>query len=108
MQELLVANPAPSVSFGRFLKGGPMSKLQVGKIYVLEFRSPICGPYRTAVPHLTELQQKFPRVAIIGLALSGSGEGSIEAHIPEQGNKISYRKALDTPPTEGGAILQGG
>jgi len=66
----LTASAAPPVNLVRvaaalkisdWVKGKPVD-LAAGKgkqVYVIEFWATWCGPCRTSIPHLTELQKKF-------------------------------------------------
>ena len=55
---LSVGDPAPKLAVKEFVKGEPLKDLEKGKTYVVEFWATWCGPCRTSIPHLTELQKK--------------------------------------------------
>src|SRR6516225_10230386 len=66
---LKVGDPAPKLEVKEFLKGEPVASLEKGKIYVIEFWATWCGPCRTSIPHVTELQKKHKDVVFIGVSV---------------------------------------
>lgn len=66
--ELLVGDPAPSLSVTNWVKGDEVTSFQTGHIYVVEFWATWCGPCIRGMPHLTELQEQFDGdVTVIGV-----------------------------------------
>src|SRR5262249_18297967 len=68
-QSLGVGDPAPKLNVKSFVKGEPIATLELDKLYVVEFWATWCGPCRVSIPHLTELQKKYPDVAFIGVSV---------------------------------------
>jgi len=66
-QELNVGDPAPKLAVKEFVKGEPIAGLDKGKLYVVEFWATWCGPCRQTIPHLTELQKKYPAITFLGI-----------------------------------------
>src|SRR3954468_19047963 len=61
-------DPAPPLRVSKWLKGGPIPKLEKGKIYVMEFWATWCGPCVQGMPHLSELAKKYEgKVVISGI-----------------------------------------
>ncbi len=56
-QTLGLGDPAPALAVKEFVKGAPVTAFQKGNVYVVEFWATWCGPCRTSIPHLTELQK---------------------------------------------------
>ncbi|HXW71115.1 MAG TPA: TlpA disulfide reductase family protein [Methylocella sp.] len=94
MTELLVGDAAPKLILGEYLKGEPVAELVPGNVYVIEFWTSSCGPCRTSIPHLTELQKKFPQVTIIGVTPQADTMAA-RTLVAEMGEQIGYRIALD-------------
>src|SRR5208283_1780330 len=97
MQELLVGDPAPGIRLVEFLKGAPLSVLEFGKIYVLEFWATWCGPCQANVPHLSDLQDKYPRATFIGVAVMEPDIEAVGIFVEEMGNQSRYRIAVEEP-----------
>ena len=78
-QTLKVGDPAPKIEVKSFVKGEPVKTFEAGKTYVVEFWATWCGPCKTSIPHLSELQKKHPAVTFIGVSVSGERPGSGQA-----------------------------
>lgn len=97
MQELLVGDPAPGIRLAKFLKGTPLSALELGNVYVLEFWATWCGPCQANVPHLSELQDKYPQAIFIGVTATEPNRETVGAFVAEMGDQIRYRIAIEEP-----------
>jgi thiol-disulfide isomerase/thioredoxin len=100
---LRVGDAAPQFKAAKWFKGAPVTTLEKGKFYVVEFWATWCGPCKQSIPHLTELAHKFKdKVTIIGMDGSEhpkEGENPatlIENFLKEMGDKMDYNVALDT------------
>lgn len=64
-----LGKPAASLKGLQWVKGGPV-EIKRGSVYVVEFWATWCGPCRTSIPHLSELQRRFKDkgVTIIGIS----------------------------------------
>ena len=105
-QTLKVGDPAPKIEVKSFVKGEPVKGFEAGKTYVVEFWATWCGPCKTSIPHLTELQKKHPAVTIIGVSVSEQDQGLVKPFVDEMGDKMAYRVAIDAVP-EGKAGNEG-
>jgi thiol-disulfide isomerase/thioredoxin len=99
-QDLTVGSAAPPITVSRWIKGEPVDRLEPGKTYVVEFWATWCGPCRTSIPHLTELQKKFEDrgVTFIGVSAFESDQKKVEPFVKEMGDKMEYTVALDDVP----------
>src|SRR6516225_7066119 len=68
-QSLGIGDPAPKLEVKSFVKGEPVKEFETGKLYVVEFWATWCGPCRTSIPHLTELQKKHGEIVFIGVSV---------------------------------------
>lgn len=62
---LTIGDPAPAFKVEGWAKGDKIDKLERGKVYVIEFWATWCGPCVSAMPHLSELAEKFGKKATI-------------------------------------------
>ncbi len=97
MQELQVGDPGPGIRLAEFLKGTPLTDLEVGKVHVLEFWATWCGPCRANVPHLSELQDKYPQAIFIGVTVMEPNTEAVSVFVAEMGDQIRYRIAIEEP-----------
>ncbi|WP_075257929.1 TlpA family protein disulfide reductase [Herbaspirillum camelliae] len=95
INELLVGDPAPALEIECFLKGKPIQRFERGSVYVIEFWATWCAPCKASIPHLSSLQQHYPEVCILGIAVGWKDADIVEVFVREQGDAISYRIALD-------------
>ncbi len=97
-QSLTVGDPAPNLEVKSFVKGEPVSTFEHGKTYVVEFWATWCGPCRTSIPHLTELQKKHPEVKIVGVSVWEQDQDGVKPFVDKMGDKMAYRVAMDSVP----------
>lgn len=94
---LKLGDAAPEFKVDEWVKGEKFDSLESGKVHVLEFWATWCGPCITAIPHLTELQKKYPDVRFVGVASSESGNdeaaklAKVKEFVVGQGEKMDYR-----------------
>ncbi len=100
-QNLSVGDPAPKLEVKSFVKGEPVTNLEPGKFYVVEFWATWCGPCRVTIPHLTELQKKHPDVNFIGVSVWEQDQAGVKPFVEKMGEKMSYRVAMDAVPEKG-------
>ncbi len=97
-----VGDPAPELKPEHWIKGDPVGGFETGKTYVVEFWATWCGPCIAAMPHLTEMQKKYPAVTFVSVAASESKpkEGAPDERLPYvrgfvrgKGDVMGYRVA---------------
>lgn len=99
-QHLGIGDPAPSLAVKEFVKGEPVSEFEPGKNYVVEFWATWCGPCKTSIPHLTELQKKNPSVTFVGVSVWEHDQDAVKPFVKKMGDKMSYRVAIDSVATK--------
>jgi thiol-disulfide isomerase/thioredoxin len=97
-QTLGIGDLAPKLAVKSFVKGEPVIEFQPGKNYVVEFWATWCGPCKTSIPHLTELQTKNPSVTFIGVSILEQDQDKVKPFVEEMGDKMAYRVAVDSVP----------
>ena len=100
-ENLGIGDPAPKLEVKSFVKGEPVKALEPGKFYVVEFWATWCGPCRSTIPHLTELQKKHSDVTFIGVSIAEHDPSKVKPFVDEMGDKMEYRVALDAVPDKG-------
>jgi thiol-disulfide isomerase/thioredoxin len=93
-----LGDPAPAITVD-WIRGGPYT-LKDGKgknVFVLHFWATWCGPCRTSLPHLTDLQHKFKDkgLVIIGINIGGESESTVKNFLKDMGDKVDFSIALD-------------
>lgn len=97
-----IGQAAPEFKAGRWLKHGPIDRLELGKIHVLEFWATWCGPCRAVMPHLTELaRQHAGRVEVIGVNILERAPAEkldrlLDQFIVQMGEALDYPVCRDT------------
>ncbi|NKK89542.1 redoxin family protein [Rhizobium leguminosarum bv. viciae] len=76
-----IGSPAPSIKALDWLRGDPLSNLQLGTIYVLAFSSTTCGVCGPALSYVAQLQEKYSDmgVELIGVAANEEAATADEA-----------------------------
>lgn len=95
---LTIGDPAPKVKVKEFVKGGPVTTFDKGKLYVVEFWATWCGPCKVSIPHLTELQKKYPQVKFVGVSVWEQNQSAVKPFVRQMGDKMAYCVAMDSVP----------
>ncbi len=115
-----IGQPAPEFKAGRWVKYGPITRLEPGQIYIIEFWATWCSPCRAAMPHLTKLAHEHKgKVTVIGVDLferlpGAEADRAVDKVINQMGKDADYPICRDTPddyllknwftPTKAGGI----
>jgi len=78
-----------------WIKGQPvdLAAAKGKQIVVVEFWATWCGPCRTSIPHLTEMQKKFKDVRFVGI--SDEDAATVKKFVAKLGDKMDYAVAVD-------------
>jgi thiol-disulfide isomerase/thioredoxin len=106
-KKLGVGDKAPALTVKEWVKGEPITKLEASGVYVVEFWATWCGPCKTSIPHLTELQHKFKDVRFIGVSVWEPDQADVRPFVTKMGDQMDYRVATDdVPPFEGASAAR--
>ena len=91
-----LGDAAAPLQIAEWIKGKPvdLSTTKGKQIVVVEFWATWCGPCRTSIPHLTELQKKFKDVVFVGI--SDEDAPTVKKFVAKMGDKMDYTVAIDT------------
>ena len=96
--DLDVGDAAPDLAIANWVKGDAvdLASFEGKKVAVVEFWATWCGPCKTSIPHLTELQKQFADddVVVIGVS-SGEKLGTVKDFVEDWGKKMDYTVAWD-------------
>lgn len=92
-----IGDPAASLDIAEWVKGDAVSLADVKgkKIIVVEFWATWCGPCRTSIPHLTELQKKFADRGVVVIGVSDEDASKVRSFADQMGEKMDYTVAVD-------------
>ncbi len=100
---LELGSPAPAIKVGSWVQGKPVANFQKGQIYVLEFWATWCGPCFKAMPHLSELSEKYKaKATFVGVNVWEDRDGGYTApkkvadFMKANPGRMSYAVAIDT------------
>lgn len=93
-----VGDAAPSLSIKDWIKGTPVDLKKAGpdEVFVVEFWATWCGPCRTSMPHMSEMQERFKEKGVTFIGVSSEKKSTVEKFL-ENGydEKMRYTVALD-------------
>lgn len=98
---LCIGDAAPRLAIAEWLKGEPTTRLVEGEVYVIEFWAIWCGPCIGAIPHLTNLQSKYPRAKVIGIAERKPDVAKVREFVAGKADEFGYAVALQAPCGDG-------
>jgi thiol-disulfide isomerase/thioredoxin len=90
---LTIGSPAPTLKVDTWVKGDPVSGIEKGKVYVIEFWGTTCVPCIKCMPHLSDLQRQHK--AVIFACLSGEPVQTIQAFVAKNDKNMGFRVGVD-------------
>ena len=90
---LTIGSPAPALNIESWVKGEPVSGIEKGQVYVIEFWGTRCAPCIRGMPHLSELQRQYPAVKFVSVA--GEPEQTIRSFVAKNDKNMGFRVGWD-------------
>ena len=94
-----VGDLAKPLSIATWVKGAsaeaPVDVTDGKNTYVVEFWATWCGPCKTSIPHLTELQKKYKDQGLVVVGISNEELEEVKPFVEEQGDNMNYIVAVD-------------
>src|SRR5262245_42302604 len=86
---LTIGSPVPTFKVDTWVKGDPVSGIEKGKVYVIEFWQTTCGPCIRSMPHLSDLQRQHQ--GVIFACLSAEPEPRLRAFVAKNDKIMGFR-----------------
>lgn len=108
--KLGLGDPAPAITSATWVKG-PETKLEKGKVYVLEFWATWCGPCIKSMPHLTTLLEEYKDKGLTVVAVTtkdenGNTEEEVQSFLKKRGGRFPFAFAFCTTDATERAFME--
>ncbi len=91
-ETLTIGSPAPSIDVEHWFHGcEPITDFEEGKVYIVEFWATWCGPCVASMPHLAEIQQRFPDEVVV-ISISSEEPEKVEEFLDRKKGDTTYRE----------------
>ena len=92
-----LGDPAAPLAIAEWIKGDAvdLATAKGKQVVVVEFWATWCGPCRTSIPHLTEMQKKFAKRGVVFVGVSDETAAKVRPFVDNMGEKMDYTVALD-------------
>lgn len=91
-----LGDPAAALTIKDWVKGKPVDVKDGKNIYVVEFWATWCGPCKTSIPHLTEMQTKFKDKGVVFIGISDEPAEKVKPFVEKMAEKMAYTVACDS------------
>jgi len=81
-------DPAPPLQIAEWLKGAPITRLEPGKLYLVEFWATWCGPCIGNIPHLNAMQAKHAKDGLVVIGFTNPDVAAGETTARKENNTL--------------------
>lgn len=92
---LKAGDKAPALTIEKWVKGEPVTGLEKGRIYVVEFWATSNPSSLESIPHLTELAKKHKKDGVTVIGVSEETGEVVAPFVEKMGDKMDYVVAVD-------------
>ncbi len=94
---LSVGDPAPPLTVGKWIQGGPFDHLEKGKVYLVEFWATWCASCIQQIPHINETYKRLsPKgLNVMGISIAEEDQKLVPRFVKNMGEKMTYPVAID-------------
>ena len=82
-------DPAPPLQIAEWLRGEPMTRLQTGKVYLIEFWATWCGPCIGNIPHLNALQARHAKDGLVVIGFTNPDVAAGDTTARKENNTLA-------------------
>ena len=112
VESLGIGDVAPELAIATWLTGEPLDGFPEGSVTVVEFWATWCGPCRTSMPHISELQEQYGE-AVRFVGVTREEQDVVEGFLKQEQSEgttwqeaITYRLAIDEADTTNTAYMR--
>ncbi len=93
--DLTIGSKAPSIDIEHWVQTGggkfaPVKEFEKGKVYIIEFWATWCGPCRAAMPHISEIQDKYASRGVTVVSVSDEDLDTVKGFLEEEAGDKTY------------------
>ncbi|QJW93699.1 TlpA disulfide reductase family protein [Frigoriglobus tundricola] len=92
-EPLTIGSPAPELKIRTWVKGDPVTGIEKGKVYVVEFWGTACAPCIKCMPHMSELQRQHKDVVFA--CLCDEKEKDVRDFVAKHDKNMGFRVGWD-------------
>lgn len=111
-EKLGIGDSAPEIAIATWVAGEPIEGFEPGSVTVVEFWATWCGPCRTSMPHISELQEQYGE-AVRFVGVTREELEVVEEFLGQEQSEgktwqeaITYRLAIDEADTTNTAYMR--